>query len=269
MTALNPFRKHDSRKPLHARWGDVAISAPTEGSWSQYNNPHQSSHRKLGYGPGFVPDCSPRSRQSSDEDETTSTDTTPSSRRNSFSISTLNPRRLSMRLGPRSKAAAPDTHHDEDDRLRHFADQRSEFAYKPIRQDYLNEVAEKTTAQHHDRRASRFRYIPASTRYNEELGSLPPRSPSVSSRGSSRKYSVEVEPVHGHEYGSGYYDDENDYCDDYRSSSRSSHKNSFDPRRASGIQGGRVVVANPAVGRKKASSRLTMTMVPDAEDLYE
>ncbi|GAD93489.1 conserved hypothetical protein [Paecilomyces variotii No. 5] len=55
---INVFRRERSqRAPLHARWGDVGITVPTEGSWSQFDNPHKARRERNGYGPGFVPDC--------------------------------------------------------------------------------------------------------------------------------------------------------------------------------------------------------------------
>lgn len=52
---LSLLRRHKTKKQpkLHTRWGDVEISAPTEGAWSQFNNPHKREPMK--YGPGFVP----------------------------------------------------------------------------------------------------------------------------------------------------------------------------------------------------------------------
>lgn len=119
--SLNLFRKREApRAPLHARWGDVAITVPTDGSWCQFDNPHHHHHKgrqqKLSYGPGFVPDCSEDdhssfSSPSSDDDgyddgdeavltktkaktknEHTATTTTAGSKRHTFSIPILKPR---------------------------------------------------------------------------------------------------------------------------------------------------------------------------------
>ncbi|KAL2013294.1 hypothetical protein VTN00DRAFT_819 [Thermoascus crustaceus] len=126
---LNLFRKRETpRAPLHARWGDVAITVPTDGSWCQFDNPHHRHHhykqgggrgrqqKKKGsyYGPGFVPDCSEDDDYSSfSEDDTEeegddfddeavltkndyehmATAASAAKRRSSFSIPILKPRR--------------------------------------------------------------------------------------------------------------------------------------------------------------------------------
>ncbi|KAE8363061.1 RmlC-like cupin domain-containing protein [Aspergillus caelatus] len=153
---LNRFRKSESYKPLHERFGDVAISAPTEGSWNQLENPRHSSPR--GYGHGLARGNSTRSSREN-YDTASAPQNTAASRQNSFSISTLNPRRLSMRLAPRSRHSTEDP--NEKEHL-HHNDRRTEFAYKPIHQDYSTEVAEKAASRVHD--SPRFRYIPADAR---------------------------------------------------------------------------------------------------------
>ncbi|KAA8648995.1 uncharacterized protein ATNIH1004_004885 [Aspergillus tanneri] len=163
---LNRFRKPDSYKPLHERWGDVTISAPTDGSWNQFDNPHQEAHRTRAYGPGFVPDHPPRAPHADDHAPQSTKNTTPS-RQRPFSMSTLNPRRLSVRLVPRSKQSA-DSHPGND---RGASERRTEFAYKPIHQDYPTEVAEHVATQDHP--SPRFKYIPAGTKYPEDRAASP------------------------------------------------------------------------------------------------
>lgn len=266
---LNRFRKHDSHKPLHARWGDVSITAPTEGSWCQYDNPHKSAQRRLGYGPGYVPDgprrasISPAQHYEDDEEdeEALEAEHNTSSRR----MSTLNPRRLSMRL---SRTKSPDGQQKQQQRPGGI--DRTEFAYKPIKQDYSTEVAE--TAH---KRESRFRYIPASPQYLEESE----RSQSVSS-GSGSAFSSSSSS-YGYEYGhlsrSGGplrygvgVDDEVELHRGQRD--RASRVFPMGSSTISGQGHGHRQSNGLSVSgeRKKRYStrRLTTVMVPDPEDMY-
>lgn len=254
---LNRFRRHDNHKPLHARWGDVSITVPTEGSWCQYDNPHKSAQRRIGYGPGYVPDGFRRTSASpscdyedEEEDDSTTANHRPSSRR----MSTLDPRRLSMRL-VRSKSS--DGKQGPQQEQQQQRDARTEFAYKPIKQDYSTEVAEIAS-----KRESRFRYIPASPQYLEELEIIGrghgrgPRSQSVSTSS------------YGHLSHSGsplrhVVDDEQ---------SRRGRRSRAFPKRVLGSstitgQGQR---SGPSVERKNRYSTRCMTtvMVPDPEDMY-
>lgn len=250
MTSIsNPFRKQDPPKPLHSRWGDVAITVPTAGSWSQYTPRRLSKKPKnqAGYGPGFVPEdpscppdrCLAPSTSDEDENESISTDTSSSSRRNSFRINPLNPRRISTRLAlhaPRMRDTIEEREHLVPDH------RRNEFAYKPIRHDYLAEVAESqgsSSQQRHRTNTSgstRFRYIPANLRYREEFADIPQRSQSASS------------------------------C-----RSRSSHSPTFSDG-VGGEQRSRSRLGSLGRGEKRVSvskSVTTATMVPDPDDLYE
>ncbi|KAE8352607.1 RmlC-like cupin domain-containing protein [Aspergillus coremiiformis] len=166
---LNRLRKTDSIKPLHERWGDVAISAPTEGSWNQLEDPHHAFHRSDRGSHGSARDCSIRPSRESDDPISEPEDAVPRRQNSPFSMSTLNPRRLSMRLAPRSKYSADPQ--SETEHL-HSIERRTEFAYKPIHQDYPTEVAEKAATRIHE--SPRFRYIPAtgapgSQRYSTSL----------------------------------------------------------------------------------------------------
>lgn len=201
---LLPFRKHEPPKSLHSRWGDVSITVPTDGSWSQYHNPQrqrQRHARKTAYGPAYVPGYSststrahPRLHLPSDneeeEDESTTTSTTSSadsmSSRRSSIMNTLNPRRFSTRLTSSRPKSSTETHGDGE----HFITDRpsrTEFAYKPIKMDYPAEIAETraTTLGTSDNtyssnlhransHSSRFRYIPTPPRYRDEFAEIPP-----------------------------------------------------------------------------------------------
>ncbi|PLB54601.1 hypothetical protein P170DRAFT_432228 [Aspergillus steynii IBT 23096] len=282
---LNRLRKSDAYKPLHERWGDVTISAPTDGSWNQFDNPHQTSHRTLGYGPGFVPEHPPRGSASHVEDHVPSTRSTRhvnSSRQSTFSMSTLNPRRLSVRLAPRSRHAVDSTGHElagpESNRA-----SRTEFAYKPIHQDYPTEVAEHSAT--HDHPSPRFRYIPATPRYAEDMGMPSPYSSSSSSTSFSRsresvRLGVNVDR-RDRDRQTMYSDDlneedEDEYCSHRpgRSSSRlsrSGYRSSSDfSQRASSLFGGRNTGASSSEKKRYRSSTRYMTtdMVPDADEIY-
>lgn len=269
---LSIFRKHDSPKPqsqlkshsLHTRWGDAAISAPTDGSWTQHSTSttHQSSSstrrsqstyssrskskskNKTMDKPAYEVEYAPRTHQPT-EPRPSST-LTPTS--TSTSTSTSFSRRLSMRLSPRSKSSRSDCDTSERQPL---VERRAQFAYKPIHQDYLSEVAEKTAAAPPpritvDRRdepslspspassASRFRYIPAYPRYDEEFArSRLSRAYSVSSRGSFRA-------------------GDDDHWDEGFNSGSCSRSGS----------------SASAAKKRVSARRMTMTMVPDAEEIY-
>lgn len=234
---LNPFRKQessDSFKSLHSRWGDVAITVPTEGSWSQYNTPNcrNRSHRRAFYGTDYVPEHSARHRHGHlalDEKNAgskASADISTSSRRNSFISNNLNPHHVSMRrqlsFRHRSSRSLPivDGTFEETEPL--ITERRNEFAYKPIQQDYPTEIAGSQGSQLRRTNTARFRYIPATARYREELREIPQRNRSASSPGSDQR------PVwHGKPAG----------------------------KRAS-------------VASSSSSKFLTTAMVPDSEDIY-
>ncbi|CAI7663474.1 unnamed protein product [Penicillium glandicola] len=179
---LSRFRKPDSQKPLHARWGDVSISVPTDGSWNQYDNPHRPVKERSAYGPGYVPDCSPQDRNPrpvkegdpDDDDKSVCSVASTSSRRSSLSLGGLRPGRLSVRLASRPKHLRGESQAERD--AQQSEQKRNEFAYRPIQQDYTSEVVENTTQP-----TNRFKYIPTNGRYIESSGTETPRSQSVSS----------------------------------------------------------------------------------------
>ncbi|KAI9042643.1 uncharacterized protein KD926_005249 [Aspergillus affinis] len=271
---LNRLRRSDTYKPLHERWGDVAISAPTDGSWNQFDNPHQSSHRTRGYGPGFVPEHPPRGVSHADEDPSTRS----ARRQSTFSMSTLNPRRLSVRLAPRPKHTEDSPGHE----LSTQQDRRTEFAYKPIQKDYPTEVAEHVAT--HDHPSPRFRYIPATPRYAEDVGMPSPYASSSASSSSRSRDSMRLGSDHRRDRDRQTVcsDDLNEEDEDEyvaypsgRSSSRlsrSDYRSSADysGRRASSLFGGRSSGATSSDKKKYRSSAryLTTDMVPDADEMY-
>ncbi|KAE8382939.1 hypothetical protein BDV26DRAFT_252353 [Aspergillus bertholletiae] len=261
---LNRLRKSDSYKPLHERFGDVAISAPTEGSWNQLENPRQSSHQS--YGHGFTRGSSTRSSRKNYDKASIPENTAPS-RQNSFSMGTLNPRRLSMRLTPRPRYPTEDP--TEREHL-HYPDRRAEFAYKPIHQDYSTEVTEKAASRVHD--SPRFRYIPADTR--RAAASPGSHRYSTSSQHSLQSSSTGIEEreirPRRHLQDSRYEDRYDHYVEPHDRS----HQSSRTGYRTSGEYTEWAMAAqmsaSSSLEKKKlrAARRMTMTMVPDAEDIY-
>ncbi|KAJ5791630.1 uncharacterized protein N7518_008641 [Penicillium psychrosexuale] len=271
---LSLFRKSDSSKPLHARWGDVSISVPTDGSWNQYENPHRPVKEKSAYGPGYVPDCSPQERNSrpvkeddpEDDARSVCSAASTASRRSSLSLGGLRPGRLSVRLASRPKQLRGKSQIERD--AQHSEQKRNEFAYRPIQQDYNSEVVEKTTQP-----SNRFKYIPTTGRYIQSPGTETTRS-AHSRRGSSSESS-------DHRY-SGRDRDQytpavrvsNYHEDDRRSLYSNIGDNSDSPssQRNYGLPSRRRMSPSFAADSRRASSiskPMTMAMVPDPDDLYE
>ncbi|CAG8948185.1 unnamed protein product [Penicillium salamii] len=268
---LSIFRKSDSPKPLHARWGDVSISVPTDGSWNQYDNPHRPVRERSSYGPGYVPDTSPQDRtprpfkeEVDDDNASVCSTSSTASRRSSLSLSGLKPGRLSVRLASRPKAQS-DYRTDKD--ARHSSQSRNDFSYRPIHQDYTSELTEKPKQP-----SNRFKYIPTSGRYLQDSGALPPRSQSVSSHRSHSyrdSYAKSIDEDHFDRYGSSarfstHEDNRRSFRDSIGDVSDGSRRNyGLPPRRRT----------SPFVSadRNRASTLkpVTMAMVPDPDELYE
>jgi hypothetical protein len=252
---ISIFRRPESPKPLHSRWGDVAISVPTDGSWNQYDNPHRVPRRPA-YGPGFVPDCSPSDRnlrqvnekETEEDNKSTSTSSTMS-RRNSLSLGSLRPGRLSVRLASRPKHLRGESPAERDSQT----DQKKpDFAYKPIQQDYPTEVSETSSQS-----TPRYRYIPASGPYLEDIPGSVPRSKSARScrRSRARRDSL------------------SESQEDDRQSLRSSLGDSSDgagSRLSFGLPPRRRTSPFVPADRKRSSSLkpMTLAMVPDPDELY-
>lgn len=253
-TSLTRLRRHDASRPLHARWGDVAITAPTEGSWCQYDNPHKSVQRRGGYGPGYVPDGYRALREEGHEEEKERKEDERKRNASPMNMSSLSPRRLSMHL---SRTKTPEREQERPRRQLQHKRGYNEFAYKPIKRDYSTEVAEVAGGH----RASRFRYIPASPQYFEELEMIGSRSQSVSSDDSRGRRGYDFVEVEG---GEQEQDRPMSRAPGYRGSMASL------PKRVLGSsaigQSNRNGLSNE---KKRYSSRcMTTVMVPDAEDIY-
>lgn len=279
---LSLFRKSDSSKPLHARWGDVSISVPTDGSWNQYDNPHRPVKERSAYGPGYVPDCSPQDRNprpvkeedADDDTRSVCSAASTSSRRSSLSLGGLRPGRLSVRLASRPKQLRGESQMERD--AQRSEQKRNEFAYRPIQQDYTSEVVEKTSQP-----SNRFKYIPTNGRYLQSSGTETPLSQSVNSPRSphSRRGSF---PESGDRRYSGRDRDHytptvrgSTYHEDYRRSMHSSIGDNLDSgssRRNYGLPPRRRTSPFVAADSKRASTiskPMTLAMVPDPDDLYE
>ncbi|KAJ5362589.1 hypothetical protein N7541_003433 [Penicillium brevicompactum] len=252
------FRKSDSRKPLHARWGDASISVPTDGSWSQYDNPHRPVTHESRYGPGYVPGISHRHHASHssiegdyDDAQSACSSSSDTSRRSSLSLENLRPARGS---GCSSS---------------NFNHSPADFAYKPVQQHYPSEVERNPKAP-----GNRFNYIPTSGCYLQENVRTPaPRGHSSSSHRNyqpSRDRNAELindnrfnrdsrPTVRVHSY------------DDHHQKLRSSIVDGSEHSRRGGVLPSRRKTSPFAsADRKRASSKpLTMAMVPDQNDLYD
>lgn len=270
---LAMFRRPESPRPLHARWGDVAISVPTEGSWNQYNNPHRpAQEERQMYGPGFVSHDRPSSRTDSFHKEKDHQEdsmgnpprsTTHAPRRNSLSMGALRTSRLSVRLASRPKHLRGEAQPERDAHQQEA--QRTDFAYKPIRQDYLVEATEKPKPAG----TTPFKYIPTNGRYLEEIpAAAPPRSQSAMSHRSShsrRDSLTESLDERFSRRGSHQEDDRRSLRSSLgdSSDSSSSRRNYDMPRR-------RTSPFVPADRRRGSLMKpMTLAMVPDPEDLYE
>ncbi|KAL1966422.1 hypothetical protein VTN77DRAFT_4564 [Rasamsonia byssochlamydoides] len=189
-------RRKTSKHPrLHARWGDVSISAPTEGAWTQFDNPYQ--REKVTYGPGFVPGCS------ADEDYFDEEEASGREYKKTGPISVLKSRRLTRILSPSSLNTTTSKKSEEKER-------QIGFEYKPVRPDYAQEIAEEIDRQN----SPRFRYVPASQKYLRDLVAdlqpeeniQPPRSRSCEpSAGTGVTFEKQLQPQGVQEIGSNYF----------------------------------------------------------------
>lgn len=170
-TSLDLIRRHKARRPrLHSRWGDVAITPPVEGAWSQFDNPYLQEEK--GYGPGFVPNIDITNKEillldsasdSSDDElyfqgkaKNVKEKHNPAEKADSKAVSKA--KRLTRILLPSSVSTPVE---------RKMADKAkdTDFQYRPVQPDYAQEVAEKADK----RTRPHFRYVPASRHYLADL----------------------------------------------------------------------------------------------------
>lgn len=167
-TSLDIIRRHKTRHPrLHSRWGDVAITPPIEGAWSQFENPYLRDDEE--YGPGFVPslDISNKEVLLLDSASDSSDDELPTKEEKNVKVEKTGKeadskaiskaRRLTRILLP-SSVSSP---------VRKSVDKNNvtDFQYRPVQPDYAQEVAEKVDKQSRPH----FRYVPASKHYMQDL----------------------------------------------------------------------------------------------------
>lgn len=168
-TSLDIIRRHKTRHPrLHSRWGDVAITPPVEGAWSQFENPYLRDDKE--YGPGFIPSIDVGSKEillldsdsdSSDDEITTKEKINMREERTekeSDSKALSKAKRLTRILLPSS--VNPPVRKSSGGKGK-----VTDFRYRPVQPDYAQEVAEKVDKQSRPH----FRYVPASKHYMQDL----------------------------------------------------------------------------------------------------
>lgn len=265
------FRRPESPKPLHSRWGDTSISVPADGSWNQYDNPHRPIPSRHIYGPGFIPEPFPSGRTAKalshdyGEDNRTPTQSTSVSRRNSLSLGALRPHRLSVRLASRPKHLRGETAMEKES---HPSAKKAEFAYKPIHQDYPTEATEHA-------HTARYRYIPTNGRYLEDISNR--NQPADSDRSAHPGCDSFPEPNECRSYRQlrnstytsrdSYHEDD---CRGLRSSLGDSSGSSSSRWSSDGLSTRRQATLSMAVNRKRSLLKpVTLAMVPDPDEIYE
>ncbi|KAL2870280.1 uncharacterized protein BJX67DRAFT_345073 [Aspergillus lucknowensis] len=252
---LNGFHKHNPSKPLRERQGNISLPCP-----AHTRTPYKPSPVT----PGLVDD---------DTIPLTGPPSTPVSRQNSFTMKTLNPRRLSLRLknrpqNPPSSPSSTSTS-SEEPRSHQTPDHRSqtetqggtggrpEFVYKPIcRTNYPAVVAETVAAQSRPGSRYQYHYIPSRRGDN-----MMPQSQSRS-RAHAHAY---AHYAAGYESGRNLYGDLDD--DISYPLSRLEGGRTTGPSRAPRERAESYTSAAEK-RRSRAARRLTTVMVPDAEDIY-
>ncbi|KAI9371946.1 hypothetical protein BJX61DRAFT_543157 [Aspergillus egyptiacus] len=240
--SLNRFRLPTASIPLYER-RDASSN-------TQYKS---SSPRTHEYDSDIIPLTGLSSSSGSTSSSSTTSSASPISRQKSFTIKSLNPRRLSMRLKSRSNPPSPSASEDKPKPKHTEPEERalrggSEFIYKPItRQAYPTVVAETVAAR---RPASRYayNYTPAAGRDTLAVPAPPVSAPRSRSRSRSRgALGDDAE---------GLYDDLNEW--DYRGSSGAADRDRDWDLYTSAAERKRI----------RAARRLTTAMVPDADEIY-
>lgn len=285
---LSIFRRPDSPKPMHARWGDVGISVPTEGSWNQFDNPHRRAlEERQKYGPGFVPGIpsSDKSTTSKDDDREQELEEEEEAekplpplpkristigRSNSLSIGALRPSRLSVRLASRPKPS--DFEETAEKESSEEGTKKVDFAYKPIKQDYTAEA--KETSKRNS--TAPFRYVQTNANYLEDKQRVTRRSQSARPyQNSDRRRDSFTEPLSekdGNCQPSAPVE-QSSRKDEKRKSFRLSISDRLDSLGSNGdyeMPPRRRTSPFVPADRKRGSLMrpMTLTMVPDSEDLF-
>ncbi|KAJ6140568.1 hypothetical protein N7470_010364 [Penicillium chermesinum] len=271
--------------------GDVGISVPTEGSWNQIDNPHRRAlEERQRYGPGFVPGCVSPIRDTSlvkdegEEDEEEEADEKEQRREiadkplppppNPRRSNSLQPGRLSVRLASRPKNMNGEPKTEQEVYLE--KSKKSDFTYKPIQQDYTAEATEISKRGS----ISPFRYVPTNARYLEDTPKIAPRSQSAGPyRSSDGRRGSFTEPLGEKDINTDQVSLHNPPTE--RSSRKESKRRSFlftpkdrstssSPSAAYEMPPRRRTSPFVAADRKRSSlvRPMTLTMVPDSEELY-
>ncbi|KAL4864595.1 hypothetical protein BDV12DRAFT_175900 [Aspergillus spectabilis] len=245
--SLNRFRKPNPSKPLYnpRTGGDISIPIPKD-----TRAPYKLSRMT----PTYDDDTTPLTGSSSSSSSASST----MSGQNSFTMKTLNPRHLSMRLKSRaSNPSSPSTPEDKPTDHRTHTEPgvglgggRAEFIYKPIpRQNYPTVVAETVAAQSRPVSRYQYHYIPSTrgVRYMEEP---------VAPRSRAHYIPALDDEDRLDRRGSDLY---NDLDGEYeRNLGRAPYISSESD----------IYTSAAEKRRSRAARRLTTAMVPDADEIY-
>ncbi|KAL3466037.1 hypothetical protein BJX64DRAFT_284971 [Aspergillus heterothallicus] len=266
------FRKHpattssSTAKPLQERQGNVPTLSPTN------TRAYKSSRSHV------------------IDDETISLTGSNPTRQNSFTMKTLNPRRLSLRLksrpqgqsqphsqsAPTSSSSSP-SYSTTEHKQRHMetpsagsssgsvAGGRSEFVYKPVHRPAYPTVVAETKAQISSQRpVSRYQYnyIPTGRSRYPSLEETLPRSRST--------LAYEEDQTELYRRDSNPYDDL-DGQSAYSSldAERARALASLQARPQRGEYAGETYTSAAEKRRSRAAKRLTTIMVPDADEIYD
>ncbi|KAL2836580.1 hypothetical protein BJY01DRAFT_221881 [Aspergillus pseudoustus] len=269
------FRKHStptsstSTKPLQERQGNISTLLPT----------HTRTYKS--------------SRSHKIDDEAIPLTGPAPTRQNSFSMKTLNPRRLSLRLksrpqaqphshsAPFSSSSSP-SYTTTEHKQRHVettgagsssAGGRPEFVYKPLhRANYPTVVAETKAQTQSQRPASRYQY-----NYSPTGRSRYPTLEETQPRSRSRTHHS---GAYGEEAASERYRRDSDPYDDLDEQSGYSSRDAERARALASLQArpqrgeyagatGEMYTSASEKRRSRAAKRLTTVMVPDADEIYD
>ncbi|KAL2814287.1 hypothetical protein BJX63DRAFT_392643 [Aspergillus granulosus] len=267
MMSLARFRKHTSTttKPLQERQGNISTVLPTHSRTSKSSYSHLN------------------------DDEDIPLSGPASTRQSSFTMKTLNPRRLSLRLknrpqaqphsqsAPSSSSSSP-SYSTTEHKQRHIEPTaaaggvggRPEFIYKPIRRtDYPTVMAEANAQAQSQRPVSRYQYTyisPGRSRYPT------PEETRPGSR--ARAHYALDEESDRYRRGSDLYDDLDEqpaYSSRDAERARALAALQARPQRSAytGAVGETTYTSAAEKRRSRAAKRLTTVMVPDADEIYD
>ncbi|KAJ0421605.1 hypothetical protein BJY00DRAFT_282020 [Aspergillus carlsbadensis] len=265
-----PTTSTTTTKPLQERQGNITSLPPTQ------SRPYKPSH--------IIND-----------DEAIPLTGLISTRQRSFTMKTLNPRRLSLRLksrpqhhsAPSSSSSSP-SYTSTEHKQRHIeppapgsAGSRTDFVYKPVRRtDYTAVVAETQQSQSHSptqRPVSRYQYnyIPTGrSRYpSMDDHPVPVPAPQSHSRSRARAHYDEESERYARDRDSDLYDDLDEQPVYSRDAERARALASLQARPgreyATATLGAENYTSAVEKQRSRAAKRLTTVMVPDVDEIYD